>query len=167
MPGSRTEGSTAVVDWAKKIQKSVGGDLQADEQVEAGLFVQPTGTTSGMMIGGLVGAVAANKVGNKKGETAELSRDTGLAAEIPNERLVLGLTGRRLLVWGHAAMSGKPKGMKSAVPLERVVRIQAETGKLTHRMVIGFDDGSGLVVEAPKMGKPDEFVAAFGRLTGR
>ena len=30
-----------MIDWKKKITKTVGIDLQADEQLEAGLFVQP------------------------------------------------------------------------------------------------------------------------------
>jgi hypothetical protein len=159
-----------VVDWAKKIRKAVGDDLDADEQVEAGLFVQPAGTTSGMMgsqLGGLVGAVIADELGSARGDGIELSRDTGLAADVPSERLVLGLSGRRMLIWGHSTMSGKPKGLKTAIPLNRVQGIAMEKGKLTHRVVFAFDDGSGFAVEAPKVGKPDDFLAAFDRLTGR
>ena len=159
-----------MVDWAKKICKAVGDDLDADEQVEAGLFVQPAGTTSGMMgsqIGGLVGAVLVDKLGGSRGDGVELSRDTGLAGEIPSERLVLGLSGRRMLVWGHSTMSGKPKGLKATMPLDRVQGMAMEKGKLAHRVVIAFDDGSGFVVEAPKVGKPDDFLGAFERLTGR
>lgn len=159
-----------MVDWAKKIRKAVGGDIEADEQVEAGVFVQPAGTTRGMMgsqLGGVVGAVIADKLGGAKDEPVELSRETGVAADIPDKRLVLGLTSRRLLVWGHSTMSGKPKGLEAAIPLDRVLAVEAEKGKLAHRLVVAFDDGSGIQVEAPKVGKPDDFVAAFARLTGR
>jgi hypothetical protein len=93
--------------------------------------------------------------------------DQGFAAQIPsNQALVLGLTFRRLLVWGHSRMSGKPKGLKTEVPLSRVAVIEAEKQKLAHIMAIIFDDGSGTVVEAPKLGKPEVFLATFHRLKG-
>lgn len=159
-----------MVDWVKKIRKSVGADIAADEQVEAGMFVQPAGTTNGMMsrqLGGIVGAAIANTLSSVKGESQELSRDTGLAADVEAQPLVLGLTSRRLLMWSHSTMSGKPKELKTAIPLDRVAAVEMEKNKMSTAVVIAFDDGSGLTVEAPKMQKPDEFLQAFRRLTGR
>jgi hypothetical protein len=31
----------AMIDWKKKIEKACPGDIHPDEQLEAGLFVQP------------------------------------------------------------------------------------------------------------------------------
>ncbi len=159
-----------MVDWAKKIARSVGQDIQADEQVEAGLFVQPSGLTAGMMgsqLGGLVGALMVDKLGGEKLDAEHIVTDEGIAATIPKRQpLVLGLTGRRLLVWGHGKMSGKPKGLLVEMPLDQVAGIQMEKQKLTHATAVVFGDGTGVFFEAPRIGKPDDFLETFNRLKG-
>ena len=159
-----------VVDWAKKITKVVGGDIQADEQVEAGVFVQPSGMTAGMMgqqLGGIVGSLVANKMSGNKQDARELVTDEGIAATFPKGKpLVLGITGRRFLAWGHSKLSGKPKGLQTEMPLGRVAAIEMKPGKLAHSMVLVFDDGTGVFFEAAKVGKPDHFKETFERLRG-
>lgn len=160
-----------MVNWAKKITKAVGEDIAIDEQVEAGVFVQPAGSARSIMsmqLGGVIGQVIADKLGSAAGGGEyEFVTDQGIAARIPtDEALVFGLTSRRLLVWGHSRMSGKPKGFKAEVPLSRVAGIEAEKQKLAHKMVILFNDGSGTLVEAPNLGKPEGFLATFHRLRG-
>ena len=157
------------MDWAKKITKAVGGDLAADEQVEAGLFLQPGGTTGRMMgasLGGVVGAAVAGAAQRKREDSATAVLDEGLAAGFPKERIVLGLTSRQMYVWGHSSLSGKPKGLKMTMPLGDVARVDVDKGKLSSSVTIHFTDGSGAVFEAPKLTDPEGFAAALSRLKG-
>jgi hypothetical protein len=158
-----------MVDWKKKIVKSVGGDLQADEQLEAGLFVQPggvAGATMGRQLGGLAGALIVRSAQKKDLEKREIRTDTGLGAQLGTGRHVIGLTSRRFIVWGHSQLSGKPKGLDFSVPLGDLVALGHEKGKLTTKMIFEFADGSGAVVEAANIGNPAHFVEAYQRLAG-
>ena len=160
-----------MADWTKKIMKAVGSDLAADEQLEDGMFVNPGGTTGRMMgreLGGLAGAVIANKMQAKREETAEHPSDTGTAASWPRQALVLGLTGKRMIMWSHSQMSGKPKEFVGEVPLEQIAGIDVEKNKATFAVSFLFTDGSGIVAEAPKVAnKPERFAETFHRITGR
>lgn len=158
-----------MVDWKKKIEKNCAGDLQVDEQLEAGLFVQPAGGTArvvGMQLGGVVGVAAVARSQKKKQAAAEIHTDTGIGAQLGGNRHVLGLTAKRLLVWGHSQLSGKPKELELAIPLDDLVSISHEKGKLTTKMIFEFSDGSGAIVEAPKLTDPDTFIEAYRRLAG-
>ena len=160
-----------MADWTKKIMKSVGGDLAADEQLEDGVFLNPAGTTSGMIgrqAGGLIGAAVASKMQKNKAEASTLATDTGIAAEWPEKPVVVGLTGRRLLLWSHSQMSGKPKELIGEIDLDRVAGIDVEKKKATFDTTIRFTDGSGIQLEAPKIAnKPERFAQSFSRVTGR
>ncbi len=160
-----------MADWTKKITKAVGGDIAADEQLEDGLFLNPSGTTTGLMarqMGGLVGAAIAGKVQKNRSEASELVTDSGLAAEWPEHPVVVGLTGRRMILWSHSQMSGKPKEKVGEIPLEQVARFDVEKNKATYAATIHFSDGTAKVLEAPKIqNKPERFAASFARLTGR
>lgn len=158
-----------MVDWAKKITKSVGDDIRPDEQVEAGLFVQPGGMTGALMgreLGGIVGHVTAVRSQSKKEANQGIVRYDGVAASIPNANTVIGLTAGRMLFWKHGKMSGKPKELIAEVPLSEIAALDMEKGKLTHALVIRFADGSAVAFEAPRIGRPDTFREAFSRLTG-
>jgi hypothetical protein len=160
-----------MADWTKKITKAVGGDLAADEHLEDGVFLNPSGTTSGMMgrqAGGLIGAAVAAKMQKNKTATSTLVTDAGLAADWLSKPVVVGLTGRRMLLWSHSQMSGKPKELIGEIPLENVASFSVEKKKATFDTTITFTDGSGILLEAPKIAnKPERFAASFSRVTGR
>ena len=157
------------MDWAKKITKAVGSDLGADEQVEAGLFLQPGGTTGQMMgasLGGVVGMAVANARQKKREAGATAVMDQGTAATLPKERIVLGLTSRQMYVWGHSSLSGKPKGLKMTLPLGEVASVDVARGKLSSSVVVHFSDGSAAGFEAPKLTDPEGFRDTLARLKG-
>jgi hypothetical protein len=149
-----------MADWGKKIQKACGSEL-GGESVVSGLFVQPSGAMASAVargVGGVVGSMVA-EARHKDASSAD-----GTAASIPSKNLVLGLTSSRLVVCGHAAMSGKPKGVEMSFPLSDVSGIDVEPGKISSKLSLAFADGSTKVFDAPKMGKPEEFVAAFAQV---
>lgn len=151
-----------MANWEKKIKSGGGKDLHPGEQLLGGILLNPSGTTTRMMargVGGLVGTVVADKLGGKR--NAETDSDHGIAAQLPDEQIWLGLTPTRLLVWGHGAMSGKPKGLKMAVPNTDLVGVDLEKLKTTYAAVLRFADGSAKVYEAPKMfNDPEAFASA-------
>ncbi len=158
-----------MVDWKKKIVKSVGGDLQADEQLEAGLFVQPAGAIGrslGVQLGGIGGLVAVTRSQEKKRDAMDIVTDSGIGVQLGDKRHVVGLTSKRVLIWGHSSLSGKPKGLDLAIPVDDLVSISHEKGKIVTKMVFEFSDGSGALMEASNIGNPDDFIAAYQRLSG-
>lgn len=158
-----------MVDWAKKITKACSGDIEADEQIEAGLFVQPAGAMGkslGSQLGGIAGLVAVTRNQEKKRDTMDIRTDTGNGKQLGDGRHVVGLTSRRFLIWGHSTLSGKPKGLDLEIPLDDLVSISHEKGKIVTKMVFEFSDGSGAIVDASNIGNPDNFIETFQRLSG-
>ncbi len=157
-----------MVDWAKKITKACSGDIQADEQIEAGVFVQPSGAMGkslGSQLGGIAGLVAVSRSQEQKRDAMDIKTDEGIGLVLGSGRRVVGLTSRRMLIWGHSQLSGKPKGLEAALPLDDLLSISHEKGKLATKMVFEFSDGSGAVVEAAKLGNPDGFIETYERLS--
>ena len=158
-----------MVDWAKKITKACSGDIQADEQIEAGIFVQPAGAMGrglGSQLGGIAGLIAVTRNQEKKRDAMDIKTDEGIGLVLGSGRRVIGLTSRRVLIWGHSQLTGKPKGLEAAVPIDDLVSISHAKGKLATKMVFEFNDGSGAIVEAAKIGNPDVFIEAYERLSG-
>lgn len=157
-----------MVDWAKKINKSCSGDIQADEQLEAGTFVQPAGAMGkalGSQLGGIAGLVAVTRNQEKKRDASEIKTDEGLGKQLGSGRRVIGLTSRRFLMWGHSSLSGKPKGLEAAIPIDDLVSVSHEKGKVLTKMVFEFADGSGAIMDASNIGKPETFIEAYERLS--
>lgn len=154
-----------MADWAKKIGKHCGEALYAGEVVEAGTFVQPGGTLKKQVafgaIGGVVGAIAAEKLGKKDEEPVA----AGQAAGFPKTRAVLGLSSQRLLVFSHGTASGKPKDLVYTVPLHDVAAVATEKNKISYTLRLTFKDGSSVEYESVKAAKPVEFAEAFQRLS--
>jgi len=158
-----------MVDWAKKITKACKGDIDADEQIEAGTFVQPAGAMGralGSQLGGIAGLVAVTRNQEKKRDAMEIKTDEGVGLALGSGRRVIGLTSRRFLVWGHSSLSGKPKGLEAAIPLDDLVSISHDKGKIVTKMVFEFADGSGAIMDASNVGKPETFIEAYQRLSG-
>ncbi len=158
-----------MADWTKKITKAVGDDLEAGETLLSGIFLQPAGETTRAVsrgVGGALGSMIAKRRQDNADDGDGLRSDEGLAAQFTDEPLVVGLTDRRVLVWGHSTMSGKPKGLKFTFPADQLTDLEIEKQKATYAVVMSFADGSGVVREAPRVGnKPTAFLDAFtGRL---
>lgn len=147
-----------MANWTKKLSKVAKDDLEAGEQLRAAVFLQPSGTTTKMVatgVGGIVGGALASRTG---GTATELVTDSGTAATMPDTATVLGLTDRRVLVYGHSTMSGKPKGLKSTMAASDLAAVEVEKQKATFRFVLHFTDGTASVYEAPRMANdPVEF----------
>ncbi len=146
------------MSWEKKITKSVGGDL-GGEALVAGMLVHQSGFTANLAAkaaGGLVGAAIAAKL--RSGTPVDGS--TGVAATVPKESLVLGLTDTRVLVWSWAKLTGKPKQLLASFPVSEVAGMHTESKKASIEVVWVFGDGSGVTLEAPKLANDAEGFAA-------
>ena len=135
------------------------------------MFLNPAGTTAGIMgrqTGGLIGAAVAGRMQENKAAASTLVSDSGLAETWPSQPVVVGLTARRMLLWSHSQMRGKPKELIGEIPLGQIAGIDIEKKKATFDATLRFTDGSGILLEAPKVtNKPERFAATFSRLTGR
>jgi hypothetical protein len=155
-----------MANWTKKISKAAGDDLEPGERVISGVFLQRSGTMGqsvAMGVGGLVGKAVASKLGG--GTATALVTDAGIAATMPDTATVLGLTGRRVLVYGHAALSGKPKDLKLSIPVSDVDWVEVDKQRATFRFVLHFRDGSASVYEAPRVSNdPEAFAEALAAL---
>ena len=160
-----------MIDFAKKIRKSCADDLLPGEEVLAGTFVQPAGAFRRQVafgaVGGVVGALAGEALAKKRQEDSDGTPGEGMTVDIPPGKAVLGLTPQRLLVFGHSTMSGKPKGLNAAIPLDQVKSISHESGKLMGKLLVTFMDDTTIDFDVQKTVKPGPFVEAFARVTGR
>lgn len=151
-----------MANWEKKIKSGGGKDLQPGENLIGGVMLNPHGATTQAVargVGGLVGGAIANKMADKREDTPD--DDHGIATQMPDERIWLGLTSGRILIWGHSTMSGKPKGLKLTLSSGDLVQVDLEKSKATFTTTLRFADGSAKVYEAPKMmNDPEGFAAA-------
>jgi hypothetical protein len=150
-----------MASWTKKISKVA--PLEPGERLVEGVLLQPSGTTGQMVakgVGGMIGKAVASKLGG--GTATELVTDSGIAATMPTTKTtVLGLTDRRLLVFGHGSLSGKPKDLELAIPTDDLVSVDVEKQKATYRFVLHFADGTSSIYEAPRLANdPEAFAAA-------
>lgn len=149
-----------MVDWVKKVNKACSEEL-GGEQLLGALFTQPAGALAssiGMGVGGVIGSMVGRSM-SKDGSSTE-----GTAAEIPGKNAVLALTADRFIVFGHSALSGKPKGVVLEIPVGDVVDMALEDGKVNAKLAVAFADETVKVFDAPKLGKPGEFLAAYEQL---
>lgn len=129
--------------WAVKLDQAARDVLDTDEHVLAALFVLPTATSC------TASALAARHDGDV------------IASTMPVTASVLGLTERRLLVYGHSSLSGKPEGLKLSLPACDLRRVDIEERSATCRFVLRFGDGSRATYEAPsRLNDPGPFVVA-------
>lgn len=161
-----------MIDFANKIQKHCADDLEPGEEVLAATFGQPPGAIRRQValgaIGGAVGAVAGEALANRRLKNSDQTEgDEGMMLEIPKGKAVLGLSAQRLLVFGHSAMSGRPKGLNASIPLDQIQSIEVDQGKLAGKMLITFADGTSIDFDIVKTSGPGPFADKFTELTGR
>jgi hypothetical protein len=153
-----------MVNWPKKIMKSVGDDLNPDEQLEAALFLQPAGMTKKLAVGGAIGGAIGAAVAGAMTKEGDGPAAGSIADGFPNPPVVLGLTSNRLLVWKHSQLSGKPKELLGTIETASLSGVTVEKGRLARPVTISFADGSALRAEAPKGTDPEGFKDAVTRL---
>ncbi|MCB1012877.1 MAG: hypothetical protein KDB15_14520 [Microthrixaceae bacterium] len=161
----------AMIDFVKKINKHCADDLEPGEEVLASTFGQPPGAIRRQVawgaIGGAVGALTGDALANQRIKDSEQRTGEGITVEIPAGKAVLGLSTQRLLVFGHSAMSGRPKGLNASIPLEQIQSIDVDQGKLAGKMLITFVDGTSVDFDIVKTAGPGPFADKFTELTGR
>ncbi len=161
----------AMIDFVKKINKHCAGDLLPGEQVLASTFGQPPGAIRRQVawgaVGGAVGAVAGEAMANKRIQDSPERTGEGIHLDIPEGKAVLGLTDQRLLVFGHSSLSGRPKGLNAAVPLDQIQSIAVDQGNLAGKMLITFVDGTSVDFDVVKTAGPRPFAEKFTEITGR
>ncbi|MEZ5348612.1 MAG: hypothetical protein R2714_05385 [Microthrixaceae bacterium] len=161
----------AMIDFVKKINKHCADDLEPGEEVLASTFGQPPGAIRRQVawgaIGGAVGALTGDALANQRIKDSDQRTGEGITVEIPAGKAVLGLSSQRLLVFGHSAMSGRPKGLNASIPLEQIQSIDVDQGKLAGKMLITFIDGTSVDFDVVKTAGPGPFADKFTELTGR
>ncbi|MCA1703097.1 MAG: hypothetical protein LC808_07435 [Actinobacteria bacterium] len=143
--------------YADKLQKAAAGDLQPGENVIAAIRTQPRGASTGMAVGGALGAVIA---GRQAAKGRQGLGEGALAQRWPTGRFAVGLTPNRILTYSYTAM-GKPKEMTSEFPLSQIRSIELDKRKIANGVIFGFSDDSSAEVECAKLEKVADFVAAF------
>lgn len=130
-------------------------------------FVQPAGAMGralGMQLGGIAGLAAVTRNQGKKRDASEIKTDEGLDKQLGSGRRVTGLTSRRFLMWGNSQLSGKPKGLEAAIPLDGLVSISHQKGRVVTKLVFECADGPGAIMDSSNIGKPEPFIEAYERL---
>ncbi len=160
-----------MVDWNKKVSKHCGDSLQAGEEFVAATYAEPPGvigrTVAFGAVGGIVGHAAGARASKKKAEEAEaLGTTQGIADTIPTAKGVLALTNSRFLIFGHSALSGRPKDLVFELPRQDVTSASYEKGKLLGKIQLTFSDGSVVQFESAKAGKPQLLAEALGATVG-
>ena len=148
--------------YADKLQKAVGGTLQPGEQVVAAIRTQPRGATTGMAVGGLIGAAVAGKQAKKAHEAVG---DGTLASTWPPGRFAVGLTTQRLLAYNYTAM-GKPKDLVGQFPIQQLSSVELDKKAIANAVRFVFTDGSAVELECAKLEKVGDFVSAFQSVKG-
>ena len=155
-------------DFVKTLEKERSDVLQPGERFVGGLGTVPPGATRySANPGGALGAVAAFvKAAREGGSTWVTVTELGL---------YLGLTDRRLLVFGQSGLRGNPTDLLGETPLHEVT-LQTEDSKAgplgrARLYLFTLTDGRHLAVEcntswiAKKLA--DRFDAAWAEATGR
>lgn len=143
--------------YADKLQKKAGDVLQPGETILAAIRTQPRGSTTGMAVGGLIGAAVASR------QAAKAQAGVGggtVASRWPGGRFAVGLTDRRVLTFSYTAM-GAPKEMTGEFPLSDIAGVDVDKKKISTLVRFNFADGSAAEVECAKLEKVGDFVEAF------
>jgi len=121
-------------------------------------------TVAGAILGGAIGA-AAGMAFSAFFSRFRMKRSIG----VKGSNLSAVLTGRRILLFTRTVISSRPSGLGREIPLEDVASMEVGAAKLIapHPLTITLKDGSVLELEAARIEKPDKFVAAYRKATGR
>jgi hypothetical protein len=139
-----------MADLVKKLNKA-GVGLQPGEAIVAAMVLHPSGMARRVAIGGALGAALGSRL--SKRDDGSLVSDSGIAAQMPDGPLIIGLTPERALVYSQSGMSGKPTGVQLAIPRRDVVAIEVGKDKIGASVTLAFSDGTGRFYETPVRNK--------------
>ncbi len=119
---------------------------------------------AGAILGGAIGAAAGMAVSALFARFL-MKRTIG----VKGSNLSAVITGQRILMFTRTLMISRPSGLGREIPLKDVASIEVGAAKLIapHPLTITLNDGSVLELEVARIEKPDRFVAAFRKATGR
>ena len=155
-----------MVDFAKKVQKKGAEFLHPGEQVVAAVPFQKPGSFGkqvALSSGGVVGA-AVYAAANRQKDNDLVG--AGAADLFAGQQCILALTNTRFLAFSQSAISGSPKELLGEWPHDKVVGIDLEKQKLTHKAVVRFTDGTVAEGEIVRAAKPEAFVKVLSSVTG-
>jgi len=165
-----------VVDFAKKIEKGRGDDLEAGEKILATLFVQAVGSVRRQIgagfgagfAGGITGRVAGAAAGEVAGRRKAAKATEEHVEDALTGRCVLCLTDSRFLVFDYntGIFSGKVEGLVVALAHEQV-SFELEMGKLAGKLGVTVEGDTNMAFDIVKTAKPDDFIETFNSVTGR
>lgn len=152
-------------DYTKKVTKEKTEVLHPGESFLGATYALPGGRFGrmvGMGVGGVAGAVVAEKKARDRAGEHGDALGAGLAARLPaGKDVVLAITDRRLLVFEFKKMKGTPGDLVAEYAIDEVASIEADRKKLMVDLLLTFSDGSVADYEVQKMAKPDSLVNAF------
>ena len=156
-----------MVDIAKKVRKHAAETLEPGEQVIEAAIISPRGAATRQAVaggvGGLVGMGIAAAIDKKNNSGAPEAPQGSWADQFPKQKVFLTITDRRVVVHKFGEMSGRPKELLGWIPRDAVAGMQVEKGKVAHKGVIGFTDGSVYEIDILRGGgEPDRLTRAMG-----
>ena len=134
-------------DFSKRINKQ-SEQLNAGETCEAAVV-----TKANVGVGAAFGAVgvlaqAANqkRKANKAGKNAADS----LAAQVPAQQMIVGVTNERLVFFTVTSVAAKAKELAAAFPFNDVAGIEGDKSMTKWGWTVSFADGSACTFETQK-----------------
>lgn len=162
-------------DWTARVAKQRSGDLAADEELLGAIYFQGRGSAVGQITFGLASGIVGGALGNrialdKRNEILDRSRsgfhtpEGSIAARVPDDKGVLAVTSRRLIVFGYTqgVFSTKIEAPVVDIPIERLAGWSYTSGKVAAVLNLAFDDESDVGVELPRANRPDRFAEQLG-----
>lgn len=150
-----------MVDMVKKVHKKGAEFLNTAEKIEAAAVVQAVGQFKKQVAFGAVGGLVGAAIGQAVKRNADEAETGSMADTFPNaKQAILAISNQRWILFEQSVMSGGPKGVLAEWPLEHIVRIDLEKGKLTSKVNVVFSDESVAQVESVKGAKPGALVEA-------
>lgn len=128
--------STKLADAVTAIARPA---LEPDESVSIAVGVMPKGAVGGIAagsVGGAVGVIASSKILRSSEKEIE---PTGLPSD-PQQ--VIGLTARALLFFSRSRVTGRPKELRSSLPLEEIAAIRHEGARMGDRLHLTLRSGA-------------------------
>jgi hypothetical protein len=148
--------------YVDKLEKKASEVMRPGEKMLHAIRTQPSGSTVGLAVGGVIGATIAEK---KASKARSATGEGSLAAGWAKGRFAVGLTDQRLLTFNYTAL-GKPKDLTSETPLDQVASVAVEPKKIMKGVRFTFTDGSSAEVECARLEKVEDFVTAFQSAKG-
>jgi hypothetical protein len=140
----------------KAMRKSIETYLEPGEELLDCLIVQGKGMTGGLALGGVIGQSVVGARRNKEGREGAEEGDVQLAG-----KMGLAITGQRLLIFkAGGAVTLKAKELITEVPIGDVDSLDVGKAAITKPVTFTVR-GTPYTVEAPKISKTDDLVAAF------